>query len=116
MAGDRLVSARGRRRCTLERWSPDRSDTGRLASPAGTAQAAPKPSFAGHSRSGRLRWEIVGGHTEVVARGFMDREGAQRAMAVLDEQEDRALRSSGRGNRDATRRTGTHGATAAARR
>ena len=45
----------------------------------------------GHNRSGRLRWEIVGGHTEVVAHGFMDREGAQRAMAVLDEQEDRAL-------------------------
>ena len=52
---------------------------------------APKLSFAGHGRSGHLRWEIVGGHTEVVANGFMDREGAQRAMAVLDEQEDRAL-------------------------
>jgi len=45
----------------------------------------------GHSQSGRLRWEIVGGHTVVVAHGFMDPEGAQRAMAVLDEQEDRAL-------------------------
>jgi len=47
--------------------------------------------IVGHSQSGRLRWEIVGGHTEVVAHGFMDREGAQRAMAVLDEQEDQAL-------------------------
>ena len=35
-------SARGRRRCTRQQRSPDRSDTGRLASPAGTTQDAPK--------------------------------------------------------------------------
>jgi len=45
----------------------------------------------GHSQSGRLGWEIAGSHTKVVAHGFMDRDGAQRATAVLDEQEDQAL-------------------------
>jgi len=49
----------------------------------------------GHNRSGRLRWEIVGGHTEVVAHGFMDRDGVQWAMAMLDEQEDQALAARG---------------------
>src|SRR5262249_43627535 len=44
-SSDRPESARGRRRCTLQRRSPDRSDTGRSPSRAGTAQDAPQRSL-----------------------------------------------------------------------
>jgi len=52
---ERPQTARGRRCCTLQRRSPDRSDTGRLASPAETAQDAPLPPFA-HTHRDRLNW------------------------------------------------------------
>jgi len=60
VVGTRMTGVGASRHCcTLQRRSPDSSDTGRLASPAGTAQDAPKPTPMITLADGEVGWAAV---------------------------------------------------------